>query len=68
MSDSRFRDQLRKWVPWWLQDRRLSSGKTAGYRYLWVMVAMLDCIAEWLLQGLIAAWPGKGTTTARTYS
>jgi hypothetical protein len=64
MTVVRLRDQLRKWVPWWLQDRRLSSGKTAGFRFLWVMVATLDAFLEWILQGLQAAWPGKGTATA----
>lgn len=66
-ADIRIRDQLRSWLPWWLQDRHLSSGKSSGYRFLWVIVATLDVIAEWIIQGLQAAWPGQGTPTALSY-
>lgn len=63
-AGERYRDSLRRWVPWWLSDRKYSSGKTVGYRVIWVMVAMLDAIADWIVAGLTAAWPGKGTPTA----
>jgi hypothetical protein len=61
---ARMRDQLRRWVPWWLSDRRFSSGKTVGFRYLWAMIACFDAITQWILEGLLAAWPGAGTLTA----
>lgn len=63
-AESRIRDQLREWVPWWLADRHYSSGKTVGFRFVWAMVAVLDCYMEYVLQGLLAAWPGVGTPTA----
>ncbi len=63
-SESRIRDQLRGWVPWWLADRKYSSGKTVGFRFLWAMIAALDAYAEWILQSLFAPWPGYGTPTA----
>lgn len=66
-SDNRIRDQLRGWVPWWLQDRKYSSGKTVGFRFLWSMIAALDAYADWILAGLLAAWPGAGTPTALPY-
>lgn len=64
MSVNRFRDQLRGWVPWWLSDRHYSTGESVGFRYLWSMVATLDCYMEYALEGLMAAWPGTGTPTA----
>lgn len=63
-SSNRIRDQLRGWVPWFFADRKYSSGKTVGFRFIWAMVAALDAYVEWILQGLLAAWPGKGTPTA----
>lgn len=51
-------------VPWWLSDRRISSGKWVGYRILWCVTVVLDVLTEIALQGLFAAWPGKGTPTA----
>ncbi len=63
-SPTQLRTQLRTWVPWWLSDRFFSSGKTVGFRFLWAMIKALDLIAEWIVQGLQAAWPGKGTPTA----
>jgi hypothetical protein len=64
---TRFRDTLKKDLPWWLSDRHLSSGKSAGYRFLYILVAMLDIIAEWIVQGLQAPWPGIGTPSALPY-
>jgi len=62
--DRRLRDQMRDFLPWWLSDRRLTSGKTVGFRVMWVMVAMLDVFIDWLVQGLLAWLPGVGTRSA----
>jgi hypothetical protein len=67
VSTKAVREQLRDYVPWWLQDRKYSSGKVVGFTFLWVLAAVLDAMAEWLLQSLRAAWPGKGTPTALPY-
>jgi hypothetical protein len=67
MADSgsvRLRDYLAKLLPWWLSDRRLSSGKWTGYRFLWAIAAYLDVAIESALQALKAPWPGLGTPTA----
>ncbi len=63
-ATNRLRDQLRGFVPWWLSDRHYSSGETVGFRYLWTMIATLDCYVDYVVQGLLAAWPGAGTPTA----
>lgn len=63
----RFRDGLRKYVPWWLSDRRPRNGeapKTVGWRFLWACVAPLDFMLATLTMGLAAWFPGKGTSTA----
>lgn len=60
----RLRDIFPQYIPWWLSDRSLSSGKSVGYRFLWSMIAPLDAYEEVLIQGLQAAWPGVGTPTA----
>lgn len=61
----RFRDAFRKYIPPWLSDRSTYGvGLSAGYRFLWTMIAPLDAAAEVLVQGLQAPWPGKGTPTA----
>jgi hypothetical protein len=60
----RYRDWLATLLPWWLSDRRLSSGKWTGYRFLWSIVAYLDALIEAGLQALKAPWPGVGTPTA----
>lgn len=59
----RFRDSIRAFTTPWMSDRP-ASGKTVSFRVLWAMVAPLDAAADVLLQGLQAAWPGKGTPTA----
>ena len=63
LGTARFRDEIRKWIPPWLSDRR-QSGLTYGFRFLWVMISVLDAAVEMLVQGLSAAWPGVGTYTA----
>jgi hypothetical protein len=62
----RFRDVIRAYVPVWLSDR-LASGKTTAFRFLWSMIAPLDNMVDAQVQGLQAAWPGKGTPTALPY-
>lgn len=62
-----FRNELRKYVPWWLSDRRLSSGKSVGFRYLWVLVASLDVFVQFMLEALRAPWPGVGPEAALPY-
>ena len=62
-----FRNELRKYVPWWLSDRRYSSGKTVGFRYLWVLVASLDVFVQFMLEALRAPWPGVGPEAALPY-
>ena len=62
-----FRNELRKFVPWWLADRRLSSGKSVGFRYLWAIVATLDVFVQFMLEALRAPWPGLGPTAALPY-
>jgi hypothetical protein len=63
-GNPRVRDQLRTWGPWWLSDRHYTNGKTVAFRFLWTMIATLDCYLEYVLQALLAAWPGAGTPTA----
>lgn len=60
-------NRLRKWVPWWLSDRHYSSGKSVGFRFLWVLVVNLDIYLEYMVQALIARFPGVGTPTALPY-
>lgn len=62
----RFRDILKRIVPWWLSERRAQK-KTVGFRFLWSMVAMFDVLTDVLLHGMKAAWPGAGTSTALPY-
>jgi hypothetical protein len=62
----RLRDAFKLALPWWLSDR-LEQGKTAGYRYIWSVVSTLDILAEGLLQGIQAGWPGAGTPDALPY-
>lgn len=58
---ARFRDSIGDYIPVWLRER---PGFTVAYRYLWTFPAMLDAAVEVMLQGIQAAWPGKGTPTA----
>jgi hypothetical protein len=61
----RFRDEIRSYVVSWLSDRHFATPeRSAGFRYLWAMVAPLDAAADILVQGLRAALPGQGTPTA----
>lgn len=62
----RFRDAFRSYIPPWLSER-LQTGRNRGFSLLWSMIAPLDAAADVLLQGMRAAWPGKGTSTALPY-
>ncbi len=61
----RFRDAFKDFTVGWLSERPAQlNGKTAGYRFLWTMIAPLDAAAEFMVQALQAPWPGRGTPTA----
>lgn len=61
----RFRDEIRSYVVPWLSDRHgATPERSAGFRFLWSMVAPLDAAMDVLVQGLRAAHPGQGTPTA----
>jgi hypothetical protein len=62
----RFRDAIRSYLPPWLADR-VTSGKTGGFRFLWAMVAPLDAATDYLVQGLVARYPGLGHPSALPY-
>jgi len=61
-----FRETLRRYVPPWLSDRP-TSGRTAGFRYLYGLVAILDAGMQFLVEGMQARLPGVGTPTALPY-
>lgn len=64
LAFERFRDQLHRIVPWWLSDRvRVGPGKNVGFRFLWVLAALLDVFMDVALAGMIAAWPGHPNAT-----
>jgi hypothetical protein len=67
IPERQLRDQLRELVPWWLSDRKYTTGQTVGFRFLWVLVALLDAFIDYAVQGLLAALPGLGTYTALPY-
>lgn len=58
---SGFKDTFGSYVPKWLSNR---PGRNAGFRFLWSMIVGLDMLLETARQGVLAAWPGKGTPTA----
>ncbi len=66
VAELRLRDAFKLVSPWWLSDRE-TAGKTVGYRYLWSIISTLDALLEGELQGMQAAWPGKGTPDALPY-
>jgi hypothetical protein len=62
---NRFRDEIRSYVVPWLSDRKTATPeRTAGFRYLWSMVAPLDAAMDVLFQGIAARYPSFGTSTA----
>jgi hypothetical protein len=61
----RFRDEIRSYVVAWLSDRHYATPElSAGFRFLWSLVAPLDDAMEALIQGIRAPQPGQGTPTA----
>lgn len=61
----RFRDEIRSYAVTWLSDRHAATPElSAGFRFLWTMVAPLDAAMDVLVQGITAAWPGAGTNSA----
>ena len=64
-ASRRFRDEIRSYVVPWLSDRHFAVPElSAGFRFLWTLVAPLDAAADVLIQGIRAAQPGQGTPTA----
>lgn len=64
-ASRRFRDEIRSYVVPWLSDRHAAKPElSAGFRFLWSMVAPLDAAMDALMQGVRAAQPGQGTPTA----
>ena len=61
-----FRDTFRKYIPRWMQNRSAANGGNVYYRWLYSMIAPLDNAVDTIVQGLMAAWPGVGTSTADT--
>jgi len=61
-----FRDQVRRILPVWLQDR-IQNGLTVGYRLMWALAWLLDAAMELFVQGSQARFPGVGTPTALPY-
>lgn len=64
MSVRGFRDGLASYVPSWLSNR---LNNNVGYKLLYSIMLQLDCFVEMMRQGVIAPWPGKGTSTADSY-
>lgn len=48
-------------VPYWMRNR---PGLDLAYKYLWTSAVMCDSLIDALMQGIQAAWPGYGTSTA----
>lgn len=64
MSATRlFRDAFRRFIPSWLSERT-SNDRTVAYRVLWSLISPLDAIADALIDGMQAPFPGLGTPTA----
>jgi hypothetical protein len=61
MSQRGLRDLLKSIVPNWLSDR---AGLNSGFKVLYTIALMGDCMIEAGLEGVRASWPGKGTPTA----
>ena len=58
------RNSLLSLVPNWLSNR---PGLNTGFKWLYVMALMGDCMLEAALEGVRASWPGKGTPDALPY-
>lgn len=66
MAHLSFRETLRRYIPPWLSDRP-TSGRTAGFRFLYGFAAVLDAGMQFLVEGMQARLPGIGTATALPY-
>lgn len=60
----RLRDILAQILTPWMADR---PGLTVMYRLLWSLVSPLDWLLQTAYEGVQAAWPGVGTSTALPY-
>ncbi len=58
------RHALKSFVPNWMADNLASR---VLFTFLFIICLFGDLIVEAMLQGLFAAWPGKGTNTALPY-
>jgi hypothetical protein len=54
-------DGIDRIVPWWLSYRPKFE---LAAKYLWTSALMCDALIHALLEGIQAAWPGRGTPTA----
>jgi hypothetical protein len=61
MSVRGLRNGLLSIVPKWLSNR---PALNSGFKILYVIALMGDCMIETALEGVRAAWPGRGTPTA----
>lgn len=64
VSRLNLRDALRNIVPNWLSNRR---GLNVAFSVLYVIAMMCDFLIEAMIQGVWAAWPGKGDPSALPY-
>lgn len=64
MSSRGLRDALKSFVPKWLSDR---PGLNTGFKVLYTFASLGDALIEAGLEGVRAAWPGKGTPDALPY-
>ncbi len=55
------RNALKSIIPNWLAD---VPGLNVGFAFLFIIALMGDLFIEAMLEGVFAAWPGKGTPTA----
>lgn len=55
------RHALNSFVPNWLSNRQ---NLNIGYKILFAVALICDFIVEVMIEGLFAAWPGKGTPSA----
>lgn len=62
MSNARgLRDGLKSYVPRWLSNR---AGLNAGFKVLFAIAIVCDAMIQIALDGLRAAWPGRGSPDA----
>lgn len=53
--------KLERLVPWWA---RMRPGLDRGFKHIWASALICDAMIDALMQGVFAAWPGYGTSTA----